>query len=1095
MAAATHAATFVVTNANDAGLGSLRDAIEKANAAPGADNIAFTIPGAGPHTIALKSALPRITSPLHIDGYSQPGARQNSAANGNDAVLQIVLNGDAVVAGGSGGLDIAAAECSVKGLVIQDFLGFGIRLSAPGGSQVSGSFIGTDAAGRKRRSNGTGIEVAEGSNDNLIGGAEPQFRNVISGNRVHGVRVVRAARTKIEGNFIGTAKAGDERLGNGVGIYLDRSVRTSIGGPFAGRRNVVSANANYGIFAASGSEASVLGNFIGTDAGGTRDLGNERSGVYLTQAMYMAPERDARIGGPDAGEGNVIAHNWAAGVAVEDESSGNSIRGNRIFRNIGLGIDLQMNGVTPNDPVPDADAGPNRLQNFPVLHNVEPAGAGIKVAGVLRSVPDTPFKIDFYGNSVRDPSGHGEGEFNLGAIDVTTDGNGEVVFEATLPSQGTWISATATRDGATSETSEFSPLIARAGTKVGVINTNPSGIGSFAQAIQDSNASGNPSVVNTITFALGGTGPSTIRLAAPLSITQPVNIDGCSQEGATPGHPLIMVDGSEMTAGPMLGINAGNSTIQCLALVRHQPQSNAAALLVQGSGNWIVGNLIGIAPDNTPGPNKVGLTLLGSNNFIGDNVISSNTQGGIGVAPGASGNQILRNRIGTDTTGTLDRGNAGTGVSMLNGMDTLIGDNTIAFSRTTGVLLSGTSAGNRITRNSMFGNGTGIDLSPVTGPDSNDAGDTDVRANGGQNHPELAVARIIGSVTVAGAMNSTPDSRFRVEFFLSPTCSPIGFGEGRTFLAETVVTTDGTGRGAFSTTLPDSVAAGQVVTATATDTSGNTSEFSRCATIGTGAPPPGTVVSLLSPEAATNAPGTTHNVTATITSGGAPVAGVAVEFSIVSGPNGGRASAVADGAGKAVFSYASDGTPGTDVIEATGMAAGVQVTAFAKASWAVGASTQVVEFYNAAFDHYFVTWGPVEIAILDAAEQIKGWVRTGSTWRAYTAAQGETSPVCRFYIPPGLGDSHFYGRGTAECDATAANNPSFVLEDAQFMHMFLPVAGVCPAGTSNVYRVFSNRADANHRYMTDKTLRDQMVAKGWVAEGDGPDLVVMCAPT
>jgi hypothetical protein len=102
--------------------------------------------------------------------------------------------------------------------------------------------------------------------------------------------------------------------------------------------------------------------------------------------------------------------------------------------------------------------------------------------------------------------------------------------------------------------------------------------------------------------------------------------------------------------------------------------------------------------------------------------------------------------------------------------------------------------------------------------------------------------------------------------------------------------------------------------------------------------------------------------------------------------------------------------------------------------------------------------------------------------------------VCRYYIPPDKGDSHFFGRGTAECDATGQKNPTFVLEDPAFMNMILPMGGVCPAGTTNIYRVFSNRPDANHRYMTDKTVRDQMVAKGWVAEGDGPDLVVMCAP-
>lgn len=62
------------------------------------------------------------------------------------------------------------------------------------------------------------------------------------------------------------------------------------------------------------------------------------------------------------------------------------------------------------------------------------------------------------------------------------------------------------------------------------------------------------------------------------------------------------------------------------------------------------------------------------------------------------------------------------------------------------------------------------------------------------------------------------------------------------------------------------------------------------------------------------------------------------------------------------------------------------------------------------------------------------------------------------------------------------------------MHMVLPAAGVCPPGTVNVYRVFSNRPDANHRYMTDKATRDAMVGRGWLAEGDGADLVVMCAP-
>jgi serine protease len=157
------------------------------------------------------------------------------------------------------------------------------------------------------------------------------------------------------------------------------------------------------------------------------------------------------------------------------------------------------------------------------------------------------------------------------------------------------------------------------------------------------------------------------------------------------------------------------------------------------------------------------------------------------------------------------------------------------------------------------------------------------------------------------------------------------------------------------------------------------------------------------------------------------------------------------------------------------------------------ATLPVAEYYNATLDHYFITWVDAEQQNLDDGKTPTRWVRTGYAFNTSTnPAAG--SPVCRYYIPPALGDSHFFGRGSAECEQTGQKNPSFVLEDPAFMHMVLPVAGTCPAGTAPIYRVFSNRADANHRYMIDPAVRDAMVARGWLAEGDGPDLVVMCAP-
>ena len=112
--------------------------------------------------------------------------------------------------------------------------------------------------------------------------------------------------------------------------------------------------------------------------------------------------------------------------------------------------------------------------------------------------------------------------------------------------------------------------------------------------------------------------------------------------------------------------------------------------------------------------------------------------------------------------------------------------------------------------------------------------------------------------------------------------------------------------------------------------------------------------------------------------------------------------------------------------------------------WGIGAtgaaqSVRLVEYYNASLDHYFITWVPDEIAKLDDGSVIKGWARTGRTMRTYKSAQAGTSPVCRFYIPPAFGDSHFFGRGTAECAATAQKNPSFVARG-------LPVHADVPAG-------------------------------------------------
>jgi len=155
----------------------------------------------------------------------------------------------------------------------------------------------------------------------------------------------------------------------------------------------------------------------------------------------------------------------------------------------------------------------------------------------------------------------------------------------------------------------------------------------------------------------------------------------------------------------------------------------------------------------------------------------------------------------------------------------------------------------------------------------------------------------------------------------------------------------------------------------------------------------------------------------------------------------------------------------------------------------------VVEFRYAALDHYFMSPLQIEISALDAG-MFPGWMRTGQSFNGYPQSVPNANPVCRFYLPPPYGDSHFYSASPAECAAVQAKYPFFVLETSALFYIVLPdpITGACPAGTVPVYRVWDNRADTNHRYTTSRAIRDQMVAAGWLAEGYGPDAVIMCSP-
>jgi hypothetical protein len=161
---------------------------------------------------------------------------------------------------------------------------------------------------------------------------------------------------------------------------------------------------------------------------------------------------------------------------------------------------------------------------------------------------------------------------------------------------------------------------------------------------------------------------------------------------------------------------------------------------------------------------------------------------------------------------------------------------------------------------------------------------------------------------------------------------------------------------------------------------------------------------------------------------------------------------------------------------------------------AAGTVATVVEYYHAAFDHYFVTAIADEIAKLDAGT-FTGWQRTGLEFNAYTDSPGGSVPVCRFFSTSfGSKSSHFYTPDPAEC-AKVKQNSDWQFEGNVFNIDFAAADGTCNTGWQPVYRLYNNGQGSapNHRYTTSLAVRSQMIAAGWIPEGNGIG-VVMCAP-
>ncbi len=411
--------------------------------------------------------LPNPASRNVIAGNNNTGIVFYNGSNNNSVVANYIgLNaaGTAALPNNVAGVSINNGAGNIIGdssaparNIISGNANQGVLIFGPSsGNFVRGNTIGLDPAGAVAIPNqGSGVRLASGATLNVIGGSVDAARNVISGNENEGVLIHEAGtdNNTVERNYIGVAADGVTARPNAtLGVALVTAASNQV------LDNVISGNLSGGVaISAAGADNNVLqGNKIGVGADGVTPVGNGATpiegGGGPGVSIYQG--NGNQVGGLAAGDANIVAYNGGNGLQVQ-EGVGNRIRGNSIHSNGALGIDLDYDGVTPNDPL-DPDTGGNLLQNFPTLTSAS-VGGGVSVAGTINTTPSTAIKIDVYGNSTCDPSGNGEGATHLGEIAITTNGSGDGPFAALFPVSpgGFWLTATATDPAG--NTSEFGP--------------------------------------------------------------------------------------------------------------------------------------------------------------------------------------------------------------------------------------------------------------------------------------------------------------------------------------------------------------------------------------------------------------------------------------------------------------------------------------------------------------------------------------------------------------------------------------------------------------------------------------------------------------
>lgn len=712
---------------------SLREAIKAANSdAPNPRMISFNIPSSdtgydvnGVCTITPSTyVLPPITNSVLIDGYSQPGSKQNGLDldAGDDAVLKIQLSGTDL-ADGSLGLDLHyGAEWSVvRGLIINDFKGAGVWIENEGANQISGNFIGTNAAGTAAVANGDGVAIVYGL-FHLLGGDLPGERNVISGNTTNGIRMTGDETNVnfVEGNYIGTTKNGDAALGNAVGVYInDDSAGNVIGCEVINGDNLISGNSSAGVRIEESSDNLVEGNFIGTDKTGATAIPNV-TGVDLKNAPLNT------VGTPDFG--NLISGNSGTGLWIQSTpesgspSSTNDVQGNRIGINFTGTAALANNvGVLIHDASDNLIGGGNTSGDRNYISGNLLEGIRIEVSGST-AVSDGN---QIFGNSI----------------------GTNVAGTAAIPNQGSGIK-----------------IVGGFFNEVGCTFTGSGNLisGNKGEGVELTGGAGNNFVQGNLigvqsdaTSALGN-GGSGVEIYSLPSGPSSNNVVGVFQNEEVDRTRL---DSIAAKTGPCRAQPERNALKEGKAKAIRQAPQKTEALAAAGTTPK---RAAAVRP-----PRQIQRAKRSPQGRF-----APLTKASQALTPSAKQATRMGPAIAPPQTVTVNGGNViafnvddGVKISSAGDLNNLISQNSIYSNGKLGINLVG-----------------GTESAEVT---DNDIGDGDPGPNNLQNFPAITDAAADTQIIYGTLDSSIEDEPFTIEFFVNADCDGSGNGEGKTFIGST----------------------------------------------------------------------------------------------------------------------------------------------------------------------------------------------------------------------------------------------------------------------------------------------------------------------